>query len=217
LLGSTLLVIGLMLLLPRASGIGGRGKAGWGTWMFFGLSWIVFAVTEAIGGGHFDDWQIGAMLLLLPWAWLIRRDWSGFNWPLHSSAWRTAMIAWWTLLVVSAVTMYSPGILDRIKFTQGLVAHSHLAMAGFTTSFCAVLLSTLTHRSVGGRASVLVWNAAAFAMIAVLAAMGWREGQSAEWMIIPEHWREAGLVARAISGVFLLGSSLGWLFQFLRS
>lgn len=216
LLGSTLIVIGLMLLLPRVSGMAGRGKARWGTWLFFGLSWLVFAVTEAIGGGHFDSWQIGAMLLLLPWAWLIRRDWLGFDWPPHSSAWRTAMIFWWTLLVFSAVAMYAPGVLDRIKFTQGLVAHSHLAMAGFTTSFCAVLLSTLTQRPIGGRASVMVWNAAAFAMIAVLAAMGWREGQSAEWMIIPEHWREAGLIARAIAGVFLLGSSIGWFLQFLR-
>jgi cytochrome c oxidase cbb3-type subunit 1 len=217
LLGSTLMVIGLMLLLPRATDVEGRGKAGLGTWIFFGISWITFGVTEAIGGGHFDAWQIGAMLMLLPWAWLIPRDWSDFKWPPQTRAWRHAMIVWWALLVISGVAMYSPGILDHIKFTQALVAHSHLAMAGFTTAFCATILSLLTRRSIGGTRSVMLWNGAAFTMIITLAAMGWREGNSSEWMIIHAGWREAGMMIRTACGALMLGTSIGWLIQFSKS
>lgn len=214
LLGSALVVVGLMLMLPRVAGTNGAGKAGTATWVYFGFSWIAFAVTEAVGGHHFDPWQIGAMLLLVPWAWLIPWDWSGFKWPENSGSWRMAMISWWALLVVSGVGMYQPGALDHIKFTQALVAHSHLAMAGFTTSFCALLLSLLTRRPIGNRISVGVWNLAALLMILVLALMGWREGNSTEWMIVHATWREVGLIARSLCGALMLGASVSWLTQF---
>ena len=86
------------------------------------------------------------------------------------------LFGWWGLLVVSGLLMYLPGVLDRLKFTQGLVAHSHLAMAGFTTSFCALLLVLLTGRRSAVRCSVGVWHVAALVMIVALAVMGWREG-----------------------------------------
>lgn len=214
LLGSTLLVIGLMLLLPRVAAAEGKGKAGRGIWIFFGFSWLAFAITEAMGGGHFDSWQLGAMLLLLPWPWLIFRDWSGFVWPARSGPWRVSMFLWWAVLVLTGVAMYSPGILDHIKFTQGLVAHSHLAMAGFTTAFCALLIGLCTKRAVGGIMSVTLWNIALATMIIVLAAMGWREGSSAEWMIVHEGWRETGLLIRTACGTVMLGTSVFWLANF---
>jgi len=217
LLGSTLVVIGLMLLLPRVAGNRGKGKAGNWTWLFFGLSWLVFAVTERIGGSHFDVWQIGALLLLLPWAWLIPRDWSGFVWPANSGAWRIGLIFWWAFLVLSGVAMYQPGVLDHLKFTQGLVAHSHLAMAGFTTSFCALLIVMLTGRTVGHKGSILVWNVAVITMIVVLAWMGWREGNGSDWMIVYAGWRDVGLFVRSLSGVAMLGVSIHWMMAFLRS
>ena len=39
---------------------------------------------------------------------------------------------------------FLPGVLDRIKFSQALVGHSHLAMAGFTTSFVVLVLVRTT-------------------------------------------------------------------------
>ncbi len=217
LLGSTLVVVGLMLLLPRATALPGAGRAGRWTWHYFAVSWLAFGITESIGGGHFDSWQIGAMLMLLPWAWLIPRDWKGFKWPDGSKAWRVAMLGWWTLLVLSGVAMYSPGILDRIKFTNSLVAHSHLAMAGFTTSFSALLLSILMRRRIGSAASVAIWHLGAFTMIVVLVILGWREGAGPEWMIVPAGWRHAGLAARAVCGMAMLAASITWLKKPIRS
>jgi len=217
LLGSTLIVVGLMLLLPRMAGGAGKGRAGRGTWGFFLFSWAVFIITEVRGGTHFDAWEMFAMLYLLPWAWLIPRDWRGFDWPENTAVWRGAMLGWWGVLVISGLAMYAPGVLDHLKFTQGLVAHSHLAMAGFTTSFCGLLISLLTGNSLGGWKSVSAWHLAVLCMVAVLSAMGWREGTSVEWMAVPAGWREAGLTLRLLCGVVMWGASARWLYQFGKS
>jgi cytochrome c oxidase cbb3-type subunit 1 len=213
LLGSSLIVVGLMLLLPRVVAGGGKGRAGWGTWGYFAACWIIFGVTEAVGGTHLDWWQNFSLLFMPPWAWLLARDWMGFSWPAGSKGWRTAMFTWWGLLVLTGYLMYFPWILERIKFTQGLVAHSHLAMAGFTTSFGALLIGLLTGRFLGGRISVGLWNLAVVVMLVSLASMGWREGAEPSWMLIPPQWREWGLLARCLAGGFMLVISARWLLK----
>jgi cytochrome c oxidase cbb3-type subunit 1 len=211
LLGSSLIVVGLMLLLPRVVAGSGKGKAGWGTWAYFGFCWVFFGVAEAVGGSHFDWWQNFSLLLMPPWAWLLARDWKGFSWPHDSRAWRAAMFGWWGLLVLTGYLMYFPWILDRIKFTQGLVAHSHLAMAGFTTSFCALLAIFLTGKRVGGTVSVTLWHGAVVVMILTLAAMGWKEGAEPSWMLMKPGWREMGLTIRSVCGIVMLSVCAGWL------
>lgn len=211
LLGSSLIVVGLMLLLPRLAAVARVNRSGWGIWLFFALSWLVFGVTEAMGGTHFQAVQIVAMLFLLPWVWWLPREWSRFDWPDGSRLWRTAMFGWWGLLVLSGLLMYQAGVLDHFKFTQGLVAHSHLAMAGFTTSFCALLLVLLTGKRIGPGWSVALWHAAALAMVVTLALMGWREGEEPSWMLANPAWREWGLVIRTACGGLMLGVSVVWL------
>lgn len=211
LLGSTLIVVGMMLLLPRIAGAQREGKTKPLTWAFFAFCWLAFAVTEAVGGTHFDPWQIGAMLCLVPWAWIIPADWKRFSWPEGSRPWRISAMCWWGLLDLTGVTMYFPKLLDHLKFTQGLVAHSHLAMAGFTSSFCALLIVTVTGKRLGGNISITAWNIAAFLMILVLAWMGWREGEGYGWMISDPAWRKAGLVFRGLCGALMLAVSVVWL------
>jgi len=217
LLGSALFVVGLMLLLPRVV----AGKSSWESntpvWVFFAVSWVVFGITEAIGGTHRDVIQILSMLMLLPWAWLLPRDWRGFNWPRGSSFWRRAMFLWWGVLVISGVLMYHDGVLERIKFTQALVAHSHLAMAGFTTAFCALLCVLVTKRSLGGRISVMLWQVTALVMILALAMAGWLEGADAGWMVETPLWRTSVFAIRALCGAVMFGVSLRWLIQFQKS
>jgi cytochrome c oxidase cbb3-type subunit 1 len=211
LLGSAMVVVTLMMLLPRAGAASGAGRAGWWVWTYLVNCWLIFGVAEWIGGTHLQFHQIGAMLLLLPWVWIVPWDWAAFDWPHGSRVWRIALFAWWGLLVLSGVTMYLPGLLDRLKFTQGLVAHSHLAMAGFTTSFCALLLVALTGRALGGQRSVAAWHLAVLVMLGLLVAMGWREGGGFSWMTVVPEWRTTGLLARAVCGIVLLGISVSWL------
>ena len=104
-------------------------------------------------------------------------------------------------------------ILNRIKFTQGLVAHTHLAMAGFTTSFCALLIHSLTGKRIGGNVTVAVWHGAVVVMIVALAFMGWREGAEPSWMLMKPAWHEFGLAVRSACGVAMLAVSLAWLLK----
>ncbi len=209
LLGSTLVVVALLLLLPRACQLGSRAVP-WQLAGFFTLSLGVFAVAETIGGSHRDLLQIGALGLLLPWPWLVWRDWRRFAWPAQSGAWRVAVMLWWMVLVFSGFAMFLPGALDGLKFTSGLVAHSHMAMAGFTTSFC-VLLLRLNGGVFGTRTGAIAWNAAALAMVVVLAATGWAEGRDYAWMAQAPGWRVLAFGLRALCGLVMLAASLHWL------
>jgi cytochrome c oxidase cbb3-type subunit 1 len=210
------MVIGMMLLLPRIAGLPTKPSGSKRTWGFFGICMAVFIMTEAMGGTHFDVWQIGAMLCLVPWAWIIPKDWKNFTWPAETLAWRIAAMTWWGILVISGVTMFFPSLLDHLKFTQGLVAHSHLAMAGFTTSFCALLMVSVTNKKIGGGFTISLWNAAALGMIVVLAWMGWREGDSCSWMVSNPAWRQAGFVLRTMFGAVMLTTSAVWWIQWIR-
>jgi hypothetical protein len=84
-------------------------------------------------------------------------------------------------------------------------------MAGFTTSFCALLLVLLMGKRIGPGWSVAVWHAAALAMVVTLALMGWREGEEPSWMLANPAWREWGLVIRTACGGLMLGVSVVWL------
>lgn len=217
LLGSALFVVGLMLLLPRVVAGDSPRERNTMPWWFFGLSWVMFGIAEAIGGTHRDAIQIMSMWLLLPWVWLLPRDWRAFDWPAGAVFWRRAMFLWWGVLVVTGVLMYGDGVLDRIKFTQTLVAHSHLAMAGFTTAFCALLCVLATKRALGGRMSIVLWQAAALVMIIALAMAGWLEGANPHWIAEAPVWRTAAFVVRALCGAVMFGVSLQWLIQFQKS
>ena len=211
--GSALLVVGLMLLLPRMIIKNPRSSRNPTVWIFLVVSFVVFGVTETMGGTHRDSHQVLSVLFLLPWLWLLPRDWKSFNWPEGSRAWRYAMFGWWGVLIVSSLLMYQDGVLDRIKFTQALVAHSHMAMAGFTTSFCALLIVLLTRKSLGSTISVIAWHAATFLMLLSLASSGWMEGGALDWMTETPTWRIIGFMVRALCGAVMLAVSLNWLWN----
>lgn len=211
LLGSTLVVVALLMILPRSFGLGrGRRSTVWPAVSLMGLSAAVFACAEWRGGTHRDLLQITAMGLLLPWPWLIARDWLAFAWPERSRVWCAMVFFWWALLVASGFVMFLPGVLDHLKFTNALVAHSHLAMAGFTTSFCALLLR-LTGNRFGSGASASLWHIGALAMILVLAATGWMEGSRPGWLIGDAGWRFILYGLRALCGLLMLAASIHWL------
>jgi hypothetical protein len=89
-------------------------------------------------------------------------------------------------------------------------------MAGFTTSFCALLMVSVTKQKIGGGFTISLWNAAALGMIVVLAWMGWREGEGYSWMITHPQWRETGLIIRVFFGAVMLVVSALWFKQWIR-
>jgi cytochrome c oxidase cbb3-type subunit 1 len=214
LLGSTLAVVWILLAAPRTllARRSGGGRAARGVWVLWFAELVVFLLLEPLGGKHADWWQVAALGLLLPWPVLVARDWRGFVWPEGSAPWRGWALGWWALLVLSGWVVFLPGVLDRLKFTSGLVAHSHLAMAGFTSAFCLLLLGCLlpAWRAATGRFHA-VWNVAVAVHVAVLAAAGWREGGDHGWMLETAGWRHACFGLRWLAGAVMLGVSIRWL------
>jgi cytochrome c oxidase cbb3-type subunit 1 len=198
LLGSTLPLVLILLLMPVTFGLPKKPGAGFrravaGWWMFEA---VVFVALEITGGTHRMAGQILGLGLLLPWLVLLPWDWCKFEWPADSGFWRFSTLAWWAVLVVSGWIDFLPGVLDRLKFTNSLVAHAHLAMAGFTSSL-GLLLITLG----GGPRAVHV---------VALAVCGWLESGSASWMGERPWWREVAFCFRLGAGVVMTLVAIYW-------
>jgi cytochrome c oxidase cbb3-type subunit 1 len=143
----------------------------------FGAHSAFFAFVGLGEQTHREPLQIAAVVSLLIWAWLLPRWLGRFDWPDGSRPWIAAFLAWGAVLLASAVPMFLPGLLDRIKFTNALVGHAHLAMAGLATSFAALLLTGLNRDTVlrglfADRAAFVLWHAGNAAHVAVLAGAG---------------------------------------------
>lgn len=218
LLGSTLSVVALMILFPVS--LGWRMTSKWhGLWILWVVEFFAFIALETIGGTHYTWHQILGLALLMPWMVMIPRYWSQFDWPIGTRGWRIACLVWWALLVVSGWIEFLPNVLDRMKFTNGLVGHAHWAMAGFTSSYVCLLLILLN----GAKATIIIkrgkllWNLAAFSMGLVLIICGWQEGDDYAWMGESPAWRWSMLCVRAICGVVLLIVSTSWCWRWHRS
>ncbi len=214
LLGSTLAVVWILLMVPRTllervPERPGRDPWLWAIW-FFEL--VVFLLLEPLGGRHGDWWQIAALGLLVVWVPVVVWDWRCFAWPPESRVWRRWTLVWWSALVLSGWVAFLPGVLDRVKFSSALVAHTHLAMAGFTSSFCLLLLGNLAPaaREVVRRGG-LTWNLAVVAQVVALTVAGWLEGSSQAWMTEVAAWRHGCFGLRWLCGVVMFGVSVTWL------
>jgi cytochrome c oxidase cbb3-type subunit 1 len=170
LLGSTLAVIAIFLGTPYLLGF--RGGSPW-ILVVFGAHSAFFAYVGLGEQTHREPLQIAAVVSLLVWAWLLPRWLGRFDWPEGSRPWLFAFLVWGGALLASAVPMFLPGLLDRIKFTNALVGHAHLAMAGMATSFAALLLVVLNRPGLlADRAGFVLWHAGNAAHVAALAAAG---------------------------------------------
>ncbi len=144
LLNSTLSVVFLLLLVPRAlrhppksPALDRKLRA------FFILNFILGIYAETLPSSHHHPGQIACLGTLLIWPILLPLYYSRQRWTNPHPRWQRALLVWFGILVLNGFTSFLPGILDRIKFTDALVAHSHLAMAGFTTSFLIFILQQI--------------------------------------------------------------------------
>jgi cytochrome c oxidase cbb3-type subunit 1 len=212
LLGSTLSVVALLLILPATLGLKRVTSPRRWLWWVFVAEFVTFIALEAKGGSHFTLPQIIGLGLLLPWLVWIPSEWKRFEWPERSVFWKRSMLVWWGVLILAGWLEFLPGVLDRMKFTNGLVAHAHLAMAGFTSSFGLLLLTLLggekTSLSLarGGR----LWNGAVGLHVLVLMICGWLEGGSYSWIEGHPFWREAAFFIRFLCGLIMLCIAAFW-------
>jgi cytochrome c oxidase cbb3-type subunit 1 len=215
-LESSLMIVAILLMLPFGLT---RRKAG-RTWTI-SIAWTVMIAESllclALGRGdisHHLPTQFLSLGSLLIWIPLTPAYYAAFAWNDNTHRWRIAFLWWWSALVLTGWIFFLPGILDHFKFTDGLVGHSLLAMAGFISSLLIFVLVQLLGEDgwiFNRTRSFYRWNLAVLAYVVLMTAAGWREGFDPTFTITPGVARNVIYILRLVVGVVMLASSLDWL------
>lgn len=216
LLGSSLGLFAVLLATPRALGL--REIAGRGAWVApvaLVLHLGLFLALDHGDHGHREPVQQLALASVAIWAWLLPREAGRFLWPVGSRRWLRALAGWGVLLLASGLGAFLPGALERVKFGQGLVAHAHVAMAGFASCFVALLLHVLL--AGGARAELwtrtppfALWQAGLALQVVALASLGAAEASDPAAMLRGGAAIEGLLALRAVGGAAMLAAALLW-------
>jgi cytochrome c oxidase cbb3-type subunit 1 len=219
LLGSTLGIVALFVVAPFLLGLSGQRRRTAATAGLLALHGALFLLLLAVDGGdrsHHEALQVAAVASLAVWppalAWYLR----AFCWPAGTRRWLGALAGWGGFLVVSAVVTFLPGVLERWKFTNALVAHAHLAMAGLVTSFVVLVLMGLTRE--GALAATfrparpfVLWHGGCLVYVLAMLALGSLEAADPGVVI---RGAAAGAVLYAVrlaAGLAMLAASVEWL------
>ena len=223
-LESTLVIIAILLLLPfgLTHRKAPRSRAITASWIIFALeSLLCLGLGRADVSNHRPT-QYLALASLLVWIPLIPAYFAAFAWHPATRRWRLAFLCWWAILVPTGWTLFLPSVLDRFKFTDGLVGHSLLAMAGFVTALLLFVMAQLLGEGawIFNRAwSFYVWNLAVLAYVVLMFTAGWREGVDPNFTIHPGTTRNLLYTGRLFVGILMFLASAEWLiaaFQLLR-
>jgi len=222
LFGSTLGIIFLFLLLPYILAIPrAHQKRNTVFWMVWAVEIVMFIFANHGNVSHHDFLQICSLVLLLPWPILVLMYYRQFNWNRSTLIWKNGFIFWFLILSLSAFTMFLPGINERIKFTNALVGHAHMALAGCVTSFCMMILIELPiekqmKTSLGRIGPFIIWNVSLALMIILLTWYGWIEGQNPWIEELGTPLRKFTYVVRSILGLGMVLSSGSWALGYVR-
>jgi cytochrome c oxidase cbb3-type subunit 1 len=215
-LESSLAVVVILLLLPF--GMTHRKPARSNA---ITLSWIVFVAEASLCAvlsrgdiSHHQPAQYLSLGSMLAWLPLTPAYYAAFEWRKETRRWRRAFLWWWAALVVTGWVFFLPGVLDHFKFTDGLVGHSFVAMAGFTSSLIIFVMVQLLGE--GGwifnrSRSFYLWHGSVIAYILVVTVAGWREGFDPTFTIIPGTARNVLYALRLFTGMLMLVASVDWL------
>ncbi len=221
-LESVLVIVLILFLLPYGITKRIATRARWHR-----ICWILFAMESLLclslgrqDASQHNPVQYLSLATVLVWAPLMPLYYRAFSWPVHARIWLRATYAWWAMLLVTGWLVFLPGILDRFKFTDGLVGHSLMAMAGFVTTLLILLLVVLLGHDGSIFRSVWAfwaWQIGTFAYVVIMFYAGWIEGIDPAFTIVPGPLRNAIYWLRLLLGVAMTAASLNWLWQSTRS
>jgi cytochrome c oxidase cbb3-type subunit 1 len=213
LLGSTLGVVGIFGLIPwllrRPPADQARPR-----WWFAAAFALSLSLYAGIGHGdvsHHRPDQIvglGSLIIWIPLVWWYAR---AFQWAPASRPWLAAAFGWWALLVLSGWLIFLPEVADRVKFTNVLVAHSHLAMAGLVTSLHLAVLLNLGPGRAPHAASFWLWQAGCILHVGALAWLGWQEAAEPALLYSQGGLADLCYGLRLVAGGAMFLASLDWL------
>ena len=215
-LQSTLAVVLILLVLPFAVAPRNHRRN-----PILAACWIVlaaeFVLSMSLGHGavsHHLPVQFLSLGSVLVWIPLIPAYYAHFSWNANTRRWRVAFEWWWAALVVTGWIFFLPGVLDRFKFTDGLVGHSFVAMAGFTSSFVVFLMVQLLGDDgwiFNRTRAFYLWQGGVLAYIIVMTIAGWYESANPAFTIVPGVLRNVLYTLRLASGLMMLWASIDWL------
>jgi cytochrome c oxidase cbb3-type subunit 1 len=215
-LESSLMIVAILLMLPfgltRRKSL--RSRTITSAWAILIAEFLLCFALGRADISHHRPAQFLSLGSLLIWVPLTPAYYAAFEWHLNTRRWRIAFLAWWSALVLSGWVLFLPGILDHFKFTDGLVGHSLLAMAGFTSSLLIFVLVQLLGDDgwiFNRTGSFYGWNLAVLAYVLLMMVAGWREGFDPTFTIVSGTARDTLYVLRLVVGVVMLAASLDWL------
>ena len=217
-LESVLVIVFILFLLPY--GLGERTRTGkrWirGSWIIFAIEAVLCLGLGRADVSHHRPTQFISLGSLLVWVPLIPAYYSGFVWERRTRIWRIAALFWWALLIPTGWCLFLPGVLDHLKFTDGLVSHSLLAMAGFVTSLLLLVLIVLLGDDgdvFDSRWAFAAWNGGTLVYVVIMLYAGWLEGYDPAFTMVPSTKRTVVYTARLLCGVAMFGASANWLLR----
>ena len=213
LLASTLGIVAVYGFMSEVLGVSRPDRRVW-FWGYFVFSVLVFIGIEHGNASHHEASQVLGLATLsgwLPLAWVYFRGGTGVP---AARRWWGAAFAWWAALLISGVWIFLPGVSERLKFTNGMVAHAHLAMAGLVTSANLAVVAELGGMS--GRRGFWLWQWACVVHIAALAALGWMEAGHGADLFLSAPRTQAFYAIRLMAGTAMLLVSLQWLWDVSR-
>ncbi|EDY85245.1 hypothetical protein VDG1235_4880 [Verrucomicrobiia bacterium DG1235] len=227
LLASTLSLVFLMGALPELLGLDlnkrvAKKRIRLIFWSVFGASVVLYLSIDHGDASNHALNQIVGLGSLLVWPVLVALYWRAWQWSDAGALWRWAFYAWWGCLALDGWVLFLPGVLDTMKFTNALVAHSHIAMGGMVTALNMVIIGhlgrsdTLAAR-IGNVWAFVLWNAGCLAYAVVMSVQGWREGWDPSALFYYDSLTGALYSARLVCGLLMAVASLYWLAGVVRS
>ena len=215
-LESTLGIVLILLALPpaiapRRPGLRRVAVIAWTVFAFEAILTVLLGDADA---SHHAPTQYLGLAVVLVWTFLIPAYYARFAWNPGTRRWRTAFLAWWIGLVVTGWVVFLPGVLDRAKFTDVLVGHSLLAVAGFLSAYILFLMVQV----IGERDAWILnrtwsfhaWNMGVLAYVIVMLIAGWMEAANPAFTIAPGPARNALYIIRLFTGISMLAASIEW-------
>lgn len=216
LLGSSLGLIAILVATPRLLGLTVvSSRRSWLGPAALAAHTLLFLLLDHGDHGHREPLQQLALASVAIWAWLLPRELGRYLWPIGSRRWIGSLAAWGVLLLATGLAAFQPGVLERVKFGQGLVAHAHVAMAGFGSSFVVLLSHALLAggrraRLWSGRAPFALWHAGLTLQVVSLALLGAWESADPAALLRGGTAVEAMLGVRWLGGAAMLGAAAIW-------
>jgi cytochrome c oxidase cbb3-type subunit 1 len=217
LLGSTLGIVIIYWITPFVLGLRTESspRAFAPSLVFFTAHVVAFALLDHGDRSHHEAGQIIALASLIVWVPLLIRHINRFVWPASSRRWLAAFAVWGGVLTLNGIFTFLPHVLDHWKFTNALVAHVHIAMAGMITSFNILVLVVLNERTALNRAfasrvAFWGWQAGTAVHAVSLLFAGTLEALHPSWLFTGHPVMNLLYGIRFVAGSVMFAAALFW-------